>query len=219
MRRTVLLGVGLALVLAAVAAAWLTLPIAAWIDAAARWIQGFGPWAPALYAGLYAVALVALVPGGPLSIGAGLVFGFWGVPVVLAGATAGAALAFLVSRHVMQTPVRRMMEGRPRLLAVDRAVAEEGWRIVALVRLSPLIPFNLQNYVFGVTRIGFWPFVLATALGIAPGAMLYVYLGIVGRSAGSAGPAKWTLLALGLLATVAVTVIVERRARAALAGV
>ncbi len=209
-------GLAASAVLAAVLAAALLLPLGQWIEAAARWIDGFGVWGTVLYAAFYAVALVILVPGGPLSIGAGLVFGFWGVPVVLVGATTGAAFAFLVARHLVRAPVRRMLEGRPRMLAVEQAVAAEGWRIVALVRLSPLIPFNLQNYVFGVTRIGFWPFVAATVLGIAPGAVLYVYLGIVGRSAGSAGPAKWVLLGLGLLATVLVTVMVGRRARAVL---
>lgn len=141
------------------------------------------------------------------------------MPVVLAGATAGAALAFLVSRHLLQDRVRTLVQRRPSLAVVDRAVTQEGWRIVGLLRLSPLVPFNLQNYFFGVTRIGFWPYVAATAVGIAPGAVLYVYLGVIGRSAGAGGgPVKWAFLAAGLVATAAAAALVGRTARVILAG-
>ena len=207
--------------LAGLVAAWFLLPVHAWIDGFVGWIGGLGAWGPVLYALAYALVLVVMAPGGPLSIGAGLAFGMWGVPVVLAGATAGAGLAFLVSRHVLRGRVRAMVDRRPALRAVDEAVAEGGWRIVGLLRLSPLVPFNLQNYFFGVTRVGFWPYLAATFVGIAPGAVLYVYLGAVGRSigggAGGSGPAKWALIGLGLVATVAVTVLVGRKARAVLA--
>lgn len=200
-------------------AAWLLLPVQAWIAAASSAIAGLGMWGPVAYAVAYALALVVLAPGGPLSIGAGLAFGFWGVPVVLAGATTGAALAFLVSRHLLRSRVRQVIDRRPTLAAVDRAVADEGWRIVGLLRLSPLVPFNLQNYFFGVTQVAFWPYVAATAVGIAPGAVLYVWLGIVGRTSGTAeaGPAKWALVAAGLVATLAVALLIGRKARAMLA--
>ena len=208
-----------ALALAGLVAAWVLLPVQGYITAATQWIGGLGPWGPVAYAAAYALALVVLAPGGPLSIGAGLVFGFWGVPVVLAGATAGAGLAFLVSRHLLRGRVQAMIARRPTLAAVDRAVGEEGWRIVGLLRLSPLVPFNLQNYFFGVTPIGFWPYLLATFVGIAPGAVLYVYLGIIARtSGGDAGPFKWALVAAGLVATAAVAVLVGRKARAVLAA-
>ena len=208
-----------ALVVAGLVAAWLLLPLQDYLAVATTRIAALGPWGPVAYALAYALALVALVPGGPLSIGAGLVFGAWGVPVVLVGATAGAGLAFLVSRHLLRERVRRMIARRPTLAAVDRAVGEEGWRIVGLLRLSPLVPFNLQNYFFGVTPIAFWPYLLATFAGIAPGAVLYVYLGIIGREAGAdAGPLKWAFVAAGLVATVAVAVLVGRKARAVLAA-
>lgn len=207
----------IALTLAALVAAWLLLPVQAWIEAAAAWIGALGPWGPVLYALAYALSMVVLAPGGPLSIGAGLAFGMWGLPVVLVGATTGAALAFLVSRHLLRDRVRLLVQRRPTLAAVDRAVAEEGWRIVLLLRLSPLVPFNLQNYFFGVTQIAFWPYVLATAIGIVPGTTLYLYLGVIGRSASQGGsPVKWALIAAGLVATAAVAILVGRKARAAL---
>ena len=213
-------GIVAARVLAAVVAAWFLLPVQAWIAAFTAWIGGLGAWGPLLYGAAYALGTVVLAPGAPLSIGAGLAFGFWGVPVVLVGATLGAALAFLVSRHLLRDRVRRLVERRPALAAVDRAVAGEGWRIVGLLRLSPLAPFNLQNYFFGVTQVGFWPYVAATAIGIAPGAVLYVYLGILGRTAGGGGggPLKWAFLAAGLAATAVAAVLVGRKARAALAA-
>ena len=198
----------------AVVAAWLLLPLQAWIQAFVAAVATLGLWGPILYAAAYSLLLVVLAPGGPLSIGAGLAFGMAGLPVVLVGATAGAALAFLVSRHLLRSRVRSLIDRRPALAAVDRAVADEGWRIVGLLRLSPLVPFNLQNYFFGVTQVGFWPYLAATAVGIAPGTALYVYLGMIGRTAGQdAGPWRWALVGGGLLATVAVALLIGRKAR------
>lgn len=214
MTRTALIAV---LAVAVLVGTWVALPVQDWIQAFVAWVGTLGLWGPVLYAAVYAVVLVVLAPGGPLSIGAGLAFGMAGVPVVLVGATAGAALSFLVSRHLVRDRVRGMIDRRPTLAAVDRAVAEDGWRIVGLLRLSPLVPFNLQNYFFGVTRVGFWPYVAATSVGIVPGAVLYVYLGVIGRTAGQdAGPIKWAFIAAGLVATAVVAVVVGRKARAIL---
>ena len=110
-----------------------------------------------------------------------------------------------------------IIANRPGLRAVDRAVADEGWRVIALLRLSPLVPFNLQNYACGASSVAFWPYVAATGVGIAPGCALYVYLGVIGRASSGGGALKWAFVALGLVATIAVTVLVGRRARAVLA--
>src|SRR5437879_1739462 len=107
-------------------------------------------------------------------------FGAWGFPIVILAASIGAALAFLLSRHAVRARLRRLLEAKPSYAAIDRAVAEEGWKIVALLRLNPLVPFNLQNYFFGVTDIGFWPYAAATFFGIMPGAAFYVYLATLG---------------------------------------
>jgi len=193
-------------------------PVQDWVQAFSAWIGGLGAWGVLIYAAAYAGALVVLLPAAPFTIGAGLIYGLWGFPVALVSATLGASLAFLVSRHLVRGRVARLIAGRPGLRAIDRAVGEEGWRVVALLRLSPLVPFNLQNYACGVSSIGFWPYVAATGAGIAPGCLLYVYLGVAGRAAsGGFGPVRWALLGLGLAATVAVTLLVGRRARAVLA--
>jgi len=199
------------------AASWL-FPVQAWADGFTGWIGGLGAWGVLIYGAAYACALVVLLPAAPFTIGAGLIYGLWGFPLALLSATLGASLAFLVSRHLVRGRVARAIAGRPGLRAIDRAVGEEGWRVVALLRLSPLVPFNLQNYACGASSIGFWPYVAATCGGIAPGCLLYVYLGVVGRAAAEGGALRWALVALGLAATLAVTLLVGRRARAVLAG-
>ena len=201
---------------ALLALSWL-FPVQAWAQAFTAWIGGMGAWGVLIYGAAYASALVVLLPAAPFTIGAGLIYGLWGFPLALGSATLGASLAFLVSRHLVRGRVARLIANRPGLRAVDRAVAEEGWRVVVLLRLSPLVPFNLQNYACGASSIGFWPYVAATGAGIAPGCLLYVYLGVAGRAGSGGGALRWALVALGLLATVAVTLLVGRRARAVLA--
>lgn len=198
-------------------AASFVLPVQAWLQGYAAWIEGMGAWGVLIYGLAYAGALVVLLPAAPFTIGAGLIYGFWGFPLALLSATLGASLAFLVSRHLVRARVARIIAGRPALQAVDRAVADEGWRVVGLLRLSPLVPFNLQNYALGATSVGFWPYVAATAVGTAPGCLLYVYLGVVGKVSADAGALRWAFVALGLAATVAVAVLVGRRARRVLA--
>ena len=199
------------------ALSWL-FPVQAWVQAFSAWIGDLGAWGALIYAVAYSGALVVLLPAAPFTVGAGLIYGLWGFPLALLSATLGASLAFLVSRHLVRGRVARLIARRPGLRAIDHAVGEEGWRVVALLRLSPLVPFNLQNYACGASSIRFWPYVAATGLGIAPGCLLYVYLGVAGRAASDAGGGlRWALIALGLAATVAVTLLIGRRARAVLA--
>jgi uncharacterized membrane protein YdjX (TVP38/TMEM64 family) len=172
----------------------------------------------------YAVATVFMLPGSLLTLAGGAAFGLLpGFVTVLLGATLGAALAFLVSRHLARRSVEGWIESKPSFTAVDRAVAEEGWKIVFLTRLSPVFPFNFQNYAYGLTRISFWHFTWASLIGMIPGAFMYVYLGTLGKSgleaaAGADGTEgmKLALQAVGLIATVLVTVLITRTARKAL---
>ncbi len=212
--------IGAALIVA-LFVAWLVLPVKEWIESFSRWVEGLGAWGGAIFAAFYAIATVLLVPGAPLTIAAGLVFGVAvGFPVVLIGATIGAALAFLAARYLVREKVQGMMENRPKLRAVDRAVAEEGWKIVIMVRLTPIVPFNLQNYFFGLTEVKFWHYVTATLIGIIPGVLLYLYLGAIGAATltGGAkfGPLQWGLFIAGLIATIVVVVFVTKKAKARL---
>jgi uncharacterized membrane protein YdjX (TVP38/TMEM64 family) len=203
-----------ALLLAAFVTAWYVLPVKEWIAAFQEWIEGLGAWGVVAFAAVYIIAVVLLVPASALTVAAGLVFGVWGFPLVVAAATIGAGAAFLVARYLAKAKVKKFVEQRPKLKAVGQAVTEDGWKIVGLLRLSPLVPFNLQNYLFGVTEVGFYPYLAATFIGIMPGSLLYVFLGSLGHDHGGKVAAwKWSFFALGILATAITAVIITRKAK------
>lgn len=211
----VVLWIGVAALAVAATVVWLFLPVKEWTESFHDWVQGLGLWGPIAFGLVYVVAVVAFAPASALTIAGGLAFGFWAFPLVMVAATVGAALAFLVSRFFLRDRVKSLVDARPKLKAIDRAVSEDGWKIVGLLRLSPLVPFNLQNYFFGATRVGFLPYFAATAVGIAPGTLVYVYLGTLGKEAGSEqgdGTLTWIFFGIGLAATVAVAVFVTRKA-------
>lgn len=206
--------------LAALIVAGILLPVKEWVGSFRGWIMDLGPWGGLMFAGVYVLATVLLVPVSVLTIVAGLAFGLgWGFVLVVISATIGATLAFLVSRYLVHDHVRILVETRPRFKAVNEAVSKDGWKIVALLRLSPLVPFNLQNYFYGVTDIKLLHYVPATFVGIMPGTLLYVYLGAAGNVASSEGhsPLEWGLVALGLVATILVVFWVTKKAREILA--
>src|SRR5213082_4217303 len=185
------------------------------------WIGKLGPWGPVIFVGIYIVATVFFIPGSVLTLGAGAVFGVGlGSVCVSISATLGATAAFLVGRYLARDAIARKIEKNEKFAAIDRAVADEGWKIVFLTRLSPVFPFTLLNYAFGLTRVKLSHYVLASWLGMIPGTVMYVYLGSlvnigVGHRQRTIG--EWVLYGVGLLATVVVTVFVTRLARRALA--
>ena len=190
----------------------------------AAWVDGLGAWGPVVFVLGYVVATVAFVPGSLLTFGAGALFGLvQGTALVLAGATLGASAAFLVSRYLARSAVERRLAGNIRFAAIDRAIGEQGRKIVLLLRLSPVFPFNLLNYALGLTRVRFTDFAMAS-VGMLPGTLLYVYYGKVAgdvaRLAGGGGVPRgvgyYAVLGLGLVATVVVTTLVTRTARRAL---
>ncbi|HXU76376.1 MAG TPA: TVP38/TMEM64 family protein [Methylomirabilota bacterium] len=191
------------------------------LKAALDWIAKLGPWGPVMFVGLYVVATVLFVPGSVLTLGAGAVFGVTlGSVYVSISATLGATAAFLVGRYLARDAIARKIEKNEKFATIDRAVAEEGWKIVLLTRLSPVFPFSLLNYAFGLTRVKLSHYVLASWLGMIPGTVLYVYLGSlvnVGAGHRQRSTGEWALYGAGLLATVLVTVFVTRLARRALA--
>jgi uncharacterized membrane protein YdjX (TVP38/TMEM64 family) len=198
--------------------------LGALIPAFTTWVDGLGVWGPVVFVAGYALATVALVPGSLLTLAAGAIFGLGkGTALVLVAATLGASAAFLVSRYVARGLVDRRLAGNERFAAIDRAIGTQGRRIVLLLRLSPVFPFNLLNYALGLTRVRFADYLVAS-IGMLPGTMLYVYYGKVAgdvaRLAGGAvvprGPAYYGVVALGLVATVVVTTLVTRTARRAL---
>ncbi len=194
------------------------LPIDQAMGAIKGWTAGLGIWGPVVLALAYIVATVLFVPGTILTLAAGGMFGLVvGTITVSIGSTLGASLAFLIARYVAWDKVAARASRNRQFGAIDRAIGEGGWKIVALLRLSPAIPFNLQNYLYGVTPIRFWPYVLTSWLAMLPGTFLYVYLGHIAGAAIGVGRsrtvAEWAMLAVGLLATVVVTVYITLLAR------
>jgi len=194
------------------------------LPAFARWLEDLGGWGPLAFVAGYVVATVAFAPGSILTLAAGALFGLTrGVLLVFIGATLGAAASFLVARYLARRAVERRLQGNPRFRAIDRAIAGQGRRIVFLLRLSPIVPFNLLNYGLGLTSVRFIDYLVAS-IGMLPGTVLYVYYGRVAGdvavlAAGGAparGAGHYAVLALGLAATIAVTALLTRIARRAL---
>src|ERR1051326_6173179 len=191
------------------------------LKSALEWICKLGPWGPAIFVGIYIVARVFFIPGSVLTLGAGAVFGVaLGSVCVSISATLGATAAFLVGRYLARDAIARKIATNEKFAAIDLAVADEGWKIVLLTRLSPAFPFTLLNYAFGLTRVKLSHYVLASLLGMIPGTVMYVYLGSlvnVGAGHRQRTTGEWVLYGVGLLATVTVTVFVKRPRKKALA--
>jgi uncharacterized membrane protein YdjX (TVP38/TMEM64 family) len=194
------------------------------IPAFTAWVDELGAWGPTVFVLGYAASVVAFIPASLLTIAAGAIFGVAsGTAYVFVAATLGAALAFLVSRHLARGAVERRLAGNEKFASIDRAVGEQGRKIVFLLRLSPIFPFNVLNYALGLTRVGFADYVVAS-VGMLPATLLYVYSGkVAGDVAALAGGvelergrADYALWIAGLAATIIATAIVTRIARRAL---
>ena len=190
-----------------------------------EWVDGLGLWGPVAFMFGYSAAVLAFVPASALTLAGGAIFGLArGTLYVFVAATLGSCLAFLVSRYWARGSIERKLAGNERFASIDRAVGEQGRKIVFLLRLSPVFPFNLLNYALGLTQVRFADYAIA-ALGMLPGTLLYVYLGTVGGEAAAAAAgagverstAETALLVVGLVATLVVTTLVTRIARRALA--
>ena len=211
-------------VLGGLVAATLLLPVKDYLVAGLEWTRGLGMWAPVFVAAFYVLACVLLLPGSVITLGAGVLFGVVaGTITVSIGSTLGACAAFLVGRTVARRWVERNVSASPRFAAIDEATGRQGFRIVLLTRLSPIFPFNLLNYGYGLTRVPFWKYALASWIGMLPGTVMYVYFGSGLRSLAEAAAGKvekTTAQAVffwaGLAVTIVVVVVVTRVARAAL---
>jgi len=213
--------IAFALVLIALSAATAVLPVKDWVKAFSDWVATLGALGVVLFIGVYSLATVFFLPGWIFTVAAGLVFGVaGGTAVALSGAIIGSALAFLCGRYLVRKRVEAATKGSRKFTAIDKAIGEQGWKIVGLLRLSPIIPFNLSNYFYGVTAVRFWPYVFASAVGMLPGTLLYAYLGAAGKAGlggeGGQSPLKWVFLTIGLTATIVVTIIISRTAKKAL---
>jgi uncharacterized membrane protein YdjX (TVP38/TMEM64 family) len=191
---------------------------------ALQWIDSLGSVGAIAFIALYIIATVAFLPGSIITLGAGIVFGVvLGSVYVFIGATLGASAAFLVGRYLARAWVSKKIAGNDKFRAIDEAVGKEGFKIVLLTRLSPIFPFNLLNYAFGVTKVSLKDYFLGS-VGMIPGTIMYVYIGSLAGSLARIGTegqptnstVQWAIRIIGFIATVVVTVYVTRIARKAL---
>lgn len=200
-----------------------------WLTEILAGIDSLGVIAPIVFAAIYIVATVAFLPGSVLTLGAGVVFGVvWGSVYVFVAATLGAIAAFLVGRYLARDWVAVKIAGNPKFAAIDAAVGREGLKIVLLTRLSPIFPFNLLNYAYGVTGVRLRDYAIGS-IGMLPGTIMYVYIGSLAGSLATIGTdiggdpqaaiAKRLIKIVGLIATITVTLYITKIARQALNAV
>ncbi len=201
------------------------LPVHRWALFVVEWLREAGALGVGIYALAYVLATLLFLPGSLLTAGAGFAYGpIWGTLLVSPVSTFAASLAFGLGRKVAREWIARRLASHPRFYAIDEAMGDGGFTIVLLLRLSPILPFNLLNYALGLTRVRFRDYVLASFLGMLPGTALYVYLGSLVTNAsellgGTRPPAPGWGRALywgGLVATVGATILITRIARKAL---
>ncbi len=219
-----------ALLIGALAIAAALFAAGRWLDLAGlyrvilTWARSLGPWGWVLFVALYMAATVLLMPTILLNLGAGAVYGvLGGTALALLGASVGAAAAFWISRVLARNWVRRCLERHPVFGALDEIVARNGWKVVALMRLTPAVPFVVKNYAFGATRVSGRDYILATAVGMIPGIALNAYLGSLAVNLAMLGTdllwrGGWGGLLYGMafVTTLAVTLYLSRLARGAL---
>ncbi|WP_245912513.1 TVP38/TMEM64 family protein [Brunnivagina elsteri] len=201
-----------------------TLNIQGLLQQSLIWIRSLGSFGVIAFIVIYNLATILFIPGSVLTLGGGAIFGvFRGSIYVLIAATIGATFAFLIGRYLSRDRIAGILEKYPKFQAVDRAVGSEGLKIVFLTRLSPLFPFNLLNYAFGITQVSIKDYILGS-MGMIPGTVMYVYIGsltsdlaMVGMESPQTNPIlQWSLRIIGFAATVAVSLSVTRIARKAL---
>ncbi|MDC0048311.1 TVP38/TMEM64 family protein [Verrucomicrobia bacterium] len=185
-----------------------------------QWIESLGIIGMSLFVLVYILACIFLIPGSPLTVGAGAVFGFWtGLILVSVGSTLGAVAAFLISRYLARGFIEKKIDKSQKFSAMDMAIKREGWKIIFLARLSPIIPFFLLNYALGLTKIRLRTYIISSWTGMIPGTVLYTYIGSLGKTILTTenSLSDWVILGVGLIATVSVTLIISKIAKRSLA--
>jgi len=192
-----------------------------WMQSFIHYVQGLGWWGVVLYVLVFGAVCVLALPAMPLTIGAGVIFPYWlALIITLSGLGIGAALGFLIGRHLARELVTERLKDSPKFRAIDTAIGNEGWKIVALLRMCPL-PFGISNYIYGITSIPFWHYLIATMVGLLPSSAFFVYLGQAGQaglnSTAGKNPVLLLPLAIGLVAGVVCLIFVGKLARRAVA--
>jgi uncharacterized membrane protein YdjX (TVP38/TMEM64 family) len=184
-------------------------------------LDRLGPFAMIVFGALYVVDALVLGPAWLLALVAGLAFGLGkGALLVWASATVAAAAGFLIARYFARHRIEKLVQKNEKYHAVDRAIAKHGWKVVLLLRISPLLPYTISNYIYGLTAVDFVHYLIASAVGIVPMVAVYVSIGAAGREAvlAAAGgtphsAVELVVLAVGVLFTIAAAILIARAAR------
>jgi len=210
----VLIAVGVLLI------AMKTLPISEWLANSIDWVGGFGPLAPVLFVLIYMCSVIFFVPSTLFSLASGHLFGLWlGVGLTSLSSTLGASIAFLLGRHIFRERIQKAVSSQPKFAAISESVKKDGWKIVLLTRMSPIFPFALLNYGFGLTEVKFRDYFFGSLVGMLPSSFVMAYMGSICRGMCTnqdRSVVEWLLIVAGLIATITVMVYVSRKAKAIL---
>ncbi|PCI33063.1 MAG: hypothetical protein COB54_04785 [Alphaproteobacteria bacterium] len=215
----------IALIVAVLIAVSIFYPVHEIMQGLIAWVKASGAWGVLAFAVIYIAAVVMFLPGSILTLGAGFVYGpLWGTLLVSPVSVLGAFIAFSLARGRLRPWVMRKVGSNRQFAVVDKAVGDQGFKIVMLLRLSPLFPFSFLNYALGLTRVNGRSYVLASFIGMLPATFLYTYLGSLVTSVTElanapkqgAEDAQSIFMWIGFLVTVVVTAYVTTLARRAL---
>ena len=200
-----------------------TFPVKEWLvgdNGLITWIEQQGTLGYLIFIGVYILLTVLAGPAWLLTIGAGLVYGLLGGTVLVSiGSILGATAAFLIGRYLARDAIARKVEQNAKFKSIDEAVGERGFFIVLLTRLSPIFPFTLLNYAYGLTKVDLSKYFFASWIGMLPGTVMYVYIGSLGNAVTEgATTGKLILKIAGFVATVAVTIYITKVAHKALSN-
>lgn len=177
------------------------LPVKEWSQQISAFAHEQGALGAVIFALIFVVCTVSLIPCAFLTFSAGVAYGLWGIPLVMVSAILGATIAFYLSRYALRKRVRKWMSYRTNTEALAMTIESGGWKTMLLLRLSPMIPFNVNNYFFGTVHVGFIPYILVMIAGTLPLTSLLVYLGSLGQSLGQMHPLQVAIIAVGVVAT------------------
>ncbi len=189
-----------------------------------QWIDSFGPWGFVVFIFIYFLTCIFFFPSFIFTFAGGFLFGLLpGTILSLVGHGLGSTAALLIGRYLARSWVWRKFSGNEKFKLMDNAIGKKGWKIVALARLSPVMPFNIANYLFGLTGISALKYLGATVLGTIPSAFVYTYLGTLSEdlvslewSERARTPLEWMLLVAGLVVTVVLAFYIKKIAKKAL---
>jgi uncharacterized membrane protein YdjX (TVP38/TMEM64 family) len=177
-------------------------------------VTSYGMWGPVIYLLVWTIAPVLMMPCLPVTLAGGILFGpLWGVVYATIGATSGAMLSFLVARYLAREWVAEKISGS-KLAHLDDKVARHGWKIVAFTRLIPLLPFFLLNYAFGLTRIRFLPYAIATFFAMLPWTIAFVLLSSSLLPLLQGQVSVWLIIGIVLVALVSLLPVIYKKIKA-----